>query len=233
MSPPEGREVDRDAAPAEEEVREEGEERERDGDGGSEAERELEDLRPVLSRVLPADWDRPIAARDQAALDAAVRRAWLVVYYRVVARTGDRGEAEEAAQEVFCRVLARMGTRTSDEAVRKAYLARSASNLLQDQWRRREHRRFADTAYAADRSGEPIDPQDAVVRRAESEQLVEALRSLPPIQAQVLRLRIGEELSSEETGAVLGKSAAAVRQIQHRALEALRERLGRQDAGGG
>lgn len=70
-----------------------------------------------------------------------------------------------------------------------------------------------------------MDPLDAVVRVAETDQLVAALRALPPIQAQVLRLRIGEELSSEDVGAVLGKSAQAVRQIQHRALEALRARL--------
>lgn len=188
-------------------------------------EQELEDFRPVLSRVLPPDWDHAIAARDQAALDATVRRAWLVVYYRVVARTGNRDEAEEAAQEVFCRVLARMGSRPDGEAVRRAYLARAATNLLQDQWQRRERRRIADTAFAADRSGEPVDPLDAVVRVAETDQLVAALRALPPIQAQVLRLRIGEELSSEDVGAVLGKSAQAVRQIQHRALEALRARL--------
>ena len=201
--------------------------------GAGDEERELEDLRPVLSRVLPTDWDRPIASRDQAAFDAGVRRAWLVVYYRVLARTGQRGEAEEAAQEVFCRVLARMGTRSDGEAIRRAYLARAASNLLQDQWQRRERRLLADTAYAADRSGAPVDPLDAVVRGAEREQLVAALRTLPPIQAQVLRLRIGEELSSEDVGAVLGKSAQAVRQIQHRALEVLRTRLRGPDDGPG
>jgi RNA polymerase sigma-70 factor (ECF subfamily) len=198
-----------------------------------EGDQEVDDLRPVLARVLAPDWDHPIASHDQAAFDAAVRRAWLVVYYRVAARTGDRGEAEEAAQEVFCRVLARMGSWPAGEAVRRAYLARAASNLLQDQWQRRERRLLADTAYATDRSREPADPQDVAVRREETEQLVEALRSLPPIQAQVLRLRIGEELSSEEAGAVLDKSAQAVRQIQHRALEALRARLGRHAGGKG
>lgn len=192
-----------------------------------EEEREVDDLRPLLTRVLPPDWDRSIASRDQVAFDAAVRRAWLVVFYRVAARTGDRREAEDAAQEVFCRVLARMGTWPAGEAVRRAYLARAASNLLQDRWQRKERRLLVDTVHASDRSGEPADPQDVAVRREEMEHLVAALRSLPTIQAQVLRLRIGEELSSEETGAVLGKSAQAVRQIQHRALEALRAQLRR------
>ncbi|MGH9090730.1 MAG: RNA polymerase sigma factor [Acidimicrobiales bacterium] len=201
---------------------------------GTEGEdREVVDLRPLLTRVLPPDWERLIAARDQLAFDAAVRRAWLVVFYRVAARTRDRGEAEEAAQEVFCRVLARMGTLPAGEAVRRAYLTRAASNLLQDQWQRRARRLVADSAFAADRTGEPADPQDVALRREETDRLVAALRSLPPVQAQVLRLRIGEELSSEEVGAVMGKSAQAVRQIQHRALEALRARLGRGAGGEG
>ena len=204
-----------------------------DGTVPEEEDREVDDLRPVLSRVLPPDWERPIAVRDQAAFDAAVRRAWLVVFYRVAARTRDRGEAEEAAQEVFCRVLARMGTLPAGEAVRRAYLTRAAGNLLQDQWQRRERRLVADTAYAADRTREPADPQDVAVRHEETARLVAALRGLQPIQAQVLRLRIGEELTSEEVGAVLGKSAEAVRQIQHRALEALRVRLGRSAGGEG
>lgn len=195
--------------------------------------REVDDLRPLLARVLPPDWERAIAARDQVAFDAAVHRAWLVVFYRAAAWHRDRGEAEEAAQEVFCRVLARMATLPERAVVRRAYLARAASNFLHDQWQRKERRLLADTAYAADRSGEPADPQDVAVRREETDQLLAALRRLPPVQAQVLRLRLGEELSSEEVGAVLGKSAQAVRQIQHRALEALRAQLRRRAGGEG
>lgn len=186
---------------------------------------EADDLRPVLSRVLPAGWDGPIARGDQAAFDAAVRRAWLVVYFRVAARTGNRATAEEAAQEVFCRVMARMGSGPPDDPVKQAYLARAAHNLLQDQWRRQRHRQIADTAYAGDRSAAPSDPEESVVRRLEAERVARALAALPPLQARVLRLRIVEELSAEETGAVVGRSPAAVRQIQHRALVALRQRL--------
>lgn len=193
--------------------------------------REVEDLRPILARVLPDGWDRSIRSHDQAALDAAVRQAWLVVYSRAAASVRDRWEAEEIAQEVFCRVLARMGSWPSDEALRRSYLARAARNLLYDQWRHRDQHRVADTVYAKDRSGEPVDLEDEVMHRLEGEALRAAFRTLPSIERQVLRLRIGEGLTAEATAAVVGKSVLAVRQIQFRAVRALRTQLTRSDPG--
>jgi RNA polymerase sigma-70 factor, ECF subfamily len=191
-----------------------------------EIDREVEDLRPVLARMLPDDWDRPIRAHDQAAVDDALRRAWLIVYHRARAKASDRRDAEEIAQEVFCRVLARMGSWSSDDAaLHHAYLVRAARNLQYDQWRRRDRNRASDAMYASDRSRLSVGPEDEIMGGLEREALRAALRSLTLDQAQVLRLRIFEELSAEETGAVLGKSATAVRQLQHRAVRALRARL--------
>ena len=57
-----------------------------------------------------------------------------------------------------------------------------------------------------------------------------ALGTLPPAQRQVLRLRIFEGLTAEETAAVLGGNAEWVRQTQFRALRTLRDRLTWNDA---
>ena len=48
--------------------------------------RELDDLRPALRRVLSPEWDRGIAARDQAALDRELTQAWEVVHRYVAGR---------------------------------------------------------------------------------------------------------------------------------------------------
>ena len=197
-----------------------------------ELEREVEDLRPILAGVLPQGWDGPIRARDQKALDDAVQRAWRIVYHRARAGVRDRRDAEDVAQEVFCRVLARLGTRDPAEAaLQHAYLARAARNLLYDQWRGRDQHRAADTAYAEDRSGAPSGPEDEVLRRLEGEEVRIALGTLSPLQRQVLRLRIFEQLNAQETAAVVGRSAESVRQIQHRALRALRAQLSRSNPG--
>ena len=193
--------------------------------GTDEPDHDLEDLRPVLAAILPDGWDGPIGSHDRVVLDTALRRVWQLVYNRAWSRARDRGEAEEVAQEVFCRVLARMGAWPVDDVLRRAYLLRAAQNLQHDEWSRQRRREVADTVYAADRSGLPVPPEDEVLRRLDAEALQVALRALPPLQAQVIRLRIGEGLSAEETAAVVGKSAPAVRQIQHRAVLRLRAQL--------
>ncbi|MGH9088917.1 MAG: RNA polymerase sigma factor [Acidimicrobiales bacterium] len=185
----------------------------------------LEDLAPALERLLPAGWDRGMAARDQAALDAAVRRAWLVVYHRARASVSDRTDAEEITQEVFCRVLLRLATAGDDLEVRAGYLARAARNLLADRWRARARHRDADARYAEERSTAPEVPDEHLARAEEHATVRRALAKLPALQRQVLRLRIVEQLTAEETAAVVGKSADAVRQVQHRALSALRVQL--------
>lgn len=194
---------------------------------GEQASRVADDLTPALANLLPADWDAGVGARDQAALDDAVRRAWLVVYHRARAAIADTAEAEEIAQEVFCRVLLRLsGAGTErDLEIRTGYLVRASRNLMADRWRARARHRDADVRYAESRSGAPEHPDETVARSEEHAALRRALSRLPPTQRQVLRLRIVEELSAEETAAVVGRSAEAVRQIQHRALRTLREML--------
>lgn len=190
--------------------------------------REVEELGPVLSGLLPEGWDGAIAAKDQAALDAAVRRAWSVVYHRARARVADPTEAEEVAQEVFCRVLLRIsqGTDEEDLEVRTGYLVQAARNLLADRWRARTRHQDADARYAESRSTAPELPDELLVRSEEHADVRRAMSRLSPSQRQVLRLRVLEGLSAEETAAVVGKSAEAVRQEQHRALTVLRRTLG-------
>lgn len=194
--------------------------------------RELEDLRPVLRRVLSPNWDTPIAAGDQVALDRELRRAWEVVF-RYVVRHAGRDRAEELTQEVFCRVLARMGSRQADDAVRQAYLVQSAKNLLRDQWRaagRRPARSVDSRTDVAEVADAAAGPEDQALGRSEEESLRRALARLGSLQREVLRRRIVEGQSAEEVGRALGRRAESIRQVQHRALLVLRQLL---DAEGG
>ena len=187
---------------------------------------ELEDLRPAIRRALSPDWDRPITVGDQAALDRELRRAWEVVFGYVASRAG-RDRAEELTQEVFCRVLARMGRWESDEAVRQAYLVQSAKNLLRDQWRTAGRRRAhpGEVPGTADVADAAAGPEDQAVERSEQESLRRALGRLGALQREVLYRRVVQGQTAEEVGRALGRRAESVRQIQHRALLSLRHLL--------
>jgi RNA polymerase sigma-70 factor (ECF subfamily) len=66
---------------------------------------------------------------------------------------------------------------------------------------------------------------DEIERRAMLAQLVD---SLPPDQCQVIIQRFVQQKSIREVAQGLGRSEGAVKQLQLRALENLRERLGSQ-----
>jgi RNA polymerase sigma-70 factor (ECF subfamily) len=69
-------------------------------------------------------------------------------------------------------------------------------------------------------------PSQLASERESALQLAEALARLPDDYQTVLLLRIFEELPAEEVAQRMGRSAGAVRMLQMRALQALREVMG-------
>jgi len=66
---------------------------------------------------------------------------------------------------------------------------------------------------------------DEEVQLTESSVLLGALETLTPEQREVLHLRFVEDLSLEQTAAVMGRSVGAVKALQHRAILRLRAAL--------
>ncbi|MCS7070244.1 MAG: sigma-70 family RNA polymerase sigma factor, partial [Anaerolinea sp.] len=58
-----------------------------------------------------------------------------------------------------------------------------------------------------------------------ADQIRQALIALVPDQQEVLLLRFGQRLDLQTTADIMGKSANAIKQLQFRALTALRKRL--------
>jgi RNA polymerase sigma-70 factor (ECF subfamily) len=69
------------------------------------------------------------------------------------------------------------------------------------------------------------DPTLAVEHKLDAERLQRALSALEPPQREVVALRFMGELSVHEVAAVLDKTEAAVKALQHRGLAALRRAL--------
>jgi RNA polymerase sigma-70 factor (ECF subfamily) len=68
-------------------------------------------------------------------------------------------------------------------------------------------------------------PQERVVAKEDRERLYQALQRLSPKDREVLVLRYLEQLSTEETAAVLGLRESAVKMRHLRALERMRSQL--------
>jgi RNA polymerase sigma-70 factor (ECF subfamily) len=137
------------------------------------------------------------------------------VYAYVIRRVHNRAEAEDVTAEVFQQALENLGRYEWRGVEFARWLYRIAANSISD--RRRE-----DSRERGDPDTEPAFSAD-IERRAMLSQLVE---SLPADQQRVIHERFVEQRSIKEIAQSLGRSEGAVKQLQFRALEALRAQIG-------
>ena len=162
---------------------------------------------------------------DRHALEDLVRRQWPRVHRILSAETGSRTEADDLTQEAFARVLPRLREFTTEGAM-AGYLDVAARNLARDRFRRR---RFLADVPVDDRPAQDPGPEAQAISRLDGATVRAAMRRLPADYRAVLRLRLQEGRSSEEVARHMARSGAAVRQLQHRALVALRREFARAD----
>ena len=131
---------------------------------------------------------------------------------------GDRGKAEDAAQEALTRVYLRW--KRIDAPL--PYARQCVVNATNDEWRRLGR----DRGRAARAAAEPVELDEQFdVLLADRDRLVQALRSLPYGQRAVVVLRYWQQLSEPETAQVLGISVGTVKSQTSRALRRLRQLL--------
>lgn len=142
------------------------------------------------------------------------------VYAFVVRRVRDRSEAEDLTAEVFHQALANLKNFEWRGAPFAAWLFRIASNAVADRWERlqREHGNPV--------SGDPPDPRggtspEEIEKRA---RLFRLVADLPADQRSVIEMRFVAGKSIAEIARQLGRSDGAVKQLQFRAIRALRTR---------
>jgi RNA polymerase sigma-70 factor, ECF subfamily len=137
------------------------------------------------------------------------------VYAYIARRVNNRAEAEDLTADVFHSALSNLAKFEWRGAPFSAWLYRIAANSLADRWEKAARER-------GNASPEVVSKKEMeeIERRAWLFRMVE---ELPAEQRRVVELRFGEGKSAAEIASELGKTAGAVRQIQFRALEKLRE----------
>lgn len=137
------------------------------------------------------------------------------VYAFVVRRVRDRAEAEDVVSEVFYKALKGIDGYEERSVPFVAWLYTIARNVVCDRARQ------AGREEPLDDSDEPSTSDD-VERRALLFRLVD---TLPPAQRDVLVARFAEQRSIADVARQLGRSEGAVKQLQFRAIEALRTQV--------
>ncbi|HXH50250.1 MAG TPA: RNA polymerase sigma factor [Terriglobia bacterium] len=129
--------------------------------------------------------------------------------------SGNPALADDLLQECYCRFLA-LANPPEEEAHRKNYLFRIATNLLRDHWR--ATRRHGETSIeTADVPSEDHDVANVPLRS----DLGQALSKLKPKERQLLWLAYAEGASHREIARTSGMKEASVRPLLFRARKKL------------
>ena len=192
--------------------------------------------RAGLSELSDAELAGLVAAGDQTAFEALMRRHNRALFRTARAIVRDDAEAEDALQEAYLKAYRTMGTYRGDARL-STWLARVVANEALMRLRKRERRSAIVPLQAGidlDSAHEIAEPYMAnapeqSARRAEMRKLLEQrIDALPGAYRSVFMLRAVEEYSVEETAAILQIPEATVRSRFHRARSLLREGLARE-----
>lgn len=147
------------------------------------------------------------------------------VFRYLYAHLGNRQDAEDLTEEVFLRVWRTLPKYQEQGVPFLAFLFRVAHNALIDYYRHgsRPGQEVSIEEMALTEHGPG--PGEAVMTLLEHQQLRQTLMKMREDYRTVLVLRFLSELTPMETAQVMGRSAVAVRVLQHRALTALRSMM--------
>jgi RNA polymerase sigma-70 factor (ECF subfamily) len=161
--------------------------------------------------------------RDQDAFGELYDRHVVRVYRHIYYMVGSAAEAEDLTAQTFLRAWEAIERYQVRGAPFVSWLLRIAHNLGVSYLRSKRdsselHDGIVDTK-------ERRDPEWSYQQTAEEELVREAILRLREEQRQVIILRFIEDLDYKEVAEIIGKSVAAIRVIQHRALNSLRKQM--------
>jgi RNA polymerase sigma-70 factor (ECF subfamily) len=160
---------------------------------------------------------------DEEALGALYDEYAPLIYGYIYRRVGDGSLAEHLVGEVFDRALNAIRSEQAWRTSFRAWLYRTAHNVVVDDPRRRPDETVS--VLELDWMAGELDTADALREKASRQRWLAAVQELTSDQQEVLTLRFGDGLTGQDTAEVMGKSISAVRSLQRQALDALRSEL--------
>ncbi len=182
---------------------------------------------PILACVIGEQFAAVVAAA-QAGGEAAFSVLWrdgnpaLLRYLRVVAPDA----AEDVAAETWVQVVRGLSGFCGDEQAWRSWLFTTARRRAIDEGRRRS--RHPAVSLAEVRGAQEPRTQDAAGLAMENlgtAAAIATISALPPLQAEVILLRVLAGLDTEAVARIVGRSPGAVRVAAHRGLRRLAQTL--------
>jgi len=182
---------------------------------------------PILGAVM-GDGFAAVLAAAQEGSETAFSRLWrdgnpaLLRYLRVIAPAA----AEDIAAETWLQVVRGLASFRGDERAWRAWLFTTARRRAVDEGRRRS-RRPASPLDDIPPSRLPVSPDAAelAIEHIGTRSAMALVAGLPPLQAEVILLRVVAGLDTDTVARLVGRSPGAVRVAAHRGLRRLAQIL--------
>jgi RNA polymerase sigma-70 factor (ECF subfamily) len=177
---------------------------------------------------------RAVQGDDVEAFDELAQRFQPRLFHFCLRRLSQRQAAEDAVQETLLRAWKHRHSFRQDAKV-STWVFTLAVNLCRDHWRKSKPESSLsrpEVAIAAEWSSlrRPDDsPEDLAQDHQLAELLLQALETLPPQTAALLKAKGSQDLTLEEAGKLVGLSPSAARAAASRAYKKLKAFLQKKD----
>ncbi len=173
--------------------------------------------------VTAADTLKSAADGDSKLIEQICLDMWEPLYRFLYWKVQNREEAEDITQETFVKTLTYLQEHQSPGDNFLGFMKIIALNIIRDRWRQNKRRGVPINIEAVSlEETAGVDPQTLIAQRL---QIENALAKLSEDQRAVLDLRIVKGYSVAETARLVGKTEAAVRTSQYRALQGMAQIL--------
>jgi RNA polymerase sigma-70 factor (ECF subfamily) len=177
----------------------------------------------------PRDHERDESLSDAELIAGGGQDQFTRLYQRYVAgvyrycrlRIPNTAEAEDATALVFTKAFAAFPPGAGSF---RAWLFTIAHNVVVNYYRGQKHRASHPLDLAAEIADRAPTPEEHLLRADDETRLYHALAQLPDDQRRVVELRLAG-LTGPEIAETLGRSQSAMRQLQFRAMQRLRQIL--------
>jgi RNA polymerase sigma-70 factor (ECF subfamily) len=167
------------------------------------------------------------AGADDLTAEALAARHLSRVHRFAVMVTPHGADPEDLAQQAMLKALEALDRFDPSRGTPDAWLWRIVVNVAHDAGRlRRGKERLVERLVAHERSTVAmVSPETLALNRLQDDELIAAVRRLPPRYRRLIALRYGAGLGSAEVARLLGTTRMAVAKATRRALDRLRTDL--------
>ena len=156
---------------------------------------------------------------DESAFEKIVRRYRQMVYFAAIKMVGNHDDADDVAQKAFISAYKNLKGFQGKSSL-KTWLFRITMNYSKNLIR--DRRRHVGQEVLENTATYQPDIQERLEKAEQRKSIALALKSLPPRQREVFRLRAQQDLSYAEISEVIGCSVSAAKVNYHYAVKALR-----------